>query len=48
MIQKRYQFYGKSGIEWTSWFNCCSDDSKLNTLEKYQYGKKLLNEYRIV
>lgn len=50
MIQKRYQFQGKSGIEWTEWFDFCEDDSKLDFFqkeEKYQLKPKLLNEYKI-
>lgn len=42
MLQKRYQFYGKKGIEWTEWFN------HTGTKEPYQLGTKLKNEYREV
>ena len=51
MIQKRYQYIKRSGVEWTDWFNYCEDDTQLNILqteEKYQLKSKLLNEYRIV
>ncbi len=51
MIQKRFQTYTNEGIVWSDWYNFIEDDSKLEYLqkeEKYQYGKKLLNEYRIV
>lgn len=51
MIQKRYQYIKKSGIEWTSWSDYCEDDSQLSRLqteEKYQLKSRLLNEFRIV
>ena len=51
MIQKRYQFQGKLGIEWSDWYNYTEDDSQLSRLqteEKYQLKPRLLNEFRIV
>lgn len=51
MIQKRYQYYSKNGIRWTSWRNFCDDDAELSRLqseEKWQLKNKLLNEYKIV
>ena len=51
MIQKRFQYYSRTGIAWTEWFDYDSDDSKLATIqanEPYQFGKKLRNEFRIV
>ena len=50
-IQKRYQYYSRLGIVWTPWFNISSDDSQLERLkreEKYQFGTKYLNEYRVI
>ena len=50
-IQKRYQYNSKFGIVWTPWFNCSSDDTQLERLEreeKYQFGTKYRNEYRII
>lgn len=41
MTYKRYQFYGKNGIEWTDWFPWNS-----NSREKWQLKNKLLNEYK--
>ena len=43
MRLKRYQYYSKDGIVWTDWFEV----EEYNT-EKYQYAKKLLNEYKTV
>ena len=40
MLQKRYEYYTREGIKWTKWFNY------EGTLEPYQFGKKLKNEYR--
>lgn len=51
MIQKRYQFYGKEGVEWTSWSDYEADDSQLLRLrkeEKYQLKPHLLNDFRII
>ena len=39
-MKKRYQYYGPNGITWTSWFEVEYAN------DKYQYGKKLLNEYK--
>ena len=41
MVEKRYQYYSKDGIEWTPWFTYHWDN-----YPKYQYGRRLLNEYR--
>ena len=51
MIQKRYQFYSKEGVEWTSWSDYEPDDSQLSRLrkeEKYQLKPHLLNDFRII
>ena len=40
-MEKRYQFYGRNGIEWTEFFPWDTD-----YCPKYQLGKKLLNEYK--
>jgi hypothetical protein len=41
-MQKRYQHYGKGGICWSGWFSIPNNISR----HKYQYGTKLINEYR--
>ncbi len=41
MTQKRYQYYGPNGIEWTEWFHY-----RYDSREKWQINKKLLCEYR--
>lgn len=43
MIYKRYQHYGKQGIEWTPWFPINGKE-----MPKYQLKPKLLNEYKEV
>lgn len=51
MIQKRYQYYSKTGIAWTEWFNYRKDNGQLSTLqkeEKWQVKNKLLNEFRVI
>ena len=51
MIQKRYQYYNSTGVEWTDWTDYIEDDSKLEYLQReeaYQLKPKLRNEYRIV
>ena len=51
MIQKRYQRYTSSGIEWTDWKDYNEDNTKLSYLqEEYQWQLKgkLLNEYRVI
>lgn len=40
MKQKRYQYYGPNGIQWTEWFNYEGPE------EPRQMGNKLKNEYR--
>lgn len=40
-MEKRYEYFTKDGIRWTKWFPYNS-----NYMPKYQFGKKLLNEYR--
>lgn len=40
-MQKRYQYYSKEGIKWTSWFIV-----RTSTQTKYQLKPKLLNEYK--
>ena len=49
MIQKRFQYQGKSGIEWTDWYDYSKDDSKLKKLSKeiWQYKNKYKQEFRL-
>lgn len=42
--EKRYQYYGTKGIEWSPWFHCRKED----TLEEWQVKNKLRNEYRVL
>ena len=39
---KRYQYFSRDGIKWTKWFKLIFDKDR----PKYQFGKKLLNEYK--
>ena len=41
MIIKRYQYYSKNGIVWTSWFKWDSD-----IRDPWQLKNKLKNEYK--
>ena len=45
-IEKRYQLFGRNGVEWTPWFSYGKkDDNK--TLEPWQLkSSNLKNEYR--
>lgn len=45
-IEKRYQLFGRNGVEWTPWFHCGKkEDNK--TLEPWQLkSSNLKNEYR--
>ena len=44
--QKRYQFFGRNGIEWSNWFDYNGDTSNKIQLKS---GKTiLLNEYRTI
>lgn len=45
-IEKRYQLFGRSGIEWSSWFTLNIDCKDVTTLEPCQFDNKLKNEYR--
>ena len=49
MIQKRYQFQGKSGIEWSDWYDYKDDDTQLEELSKniWQLKNKYKQEFRI-
>ena len=49
MIQKRYQFQEKSGIEWAGWYDYEDDDSQLEDLSKniWQLKNKYKQEFRI-
>ena len=49
MIQKRYEFKGKSGIEWSDWYDYTDDDSQLEELSKniWQLKNKYKQEFRI-
>lgn len=40
--QKRYQRWGKNGLEWSEWFDYNGDP------EPWQLKNKLRNEYRII
>lgn len=40
-LLKRYQFFGKSGIEWTDWFKTSAKQQ-----EEWQVHNKLKNEYK--
>ena len=42
--KKRFQYYGKTGIEWSKWFVVSDNVIK----EKWQLKNKLLNEYKTV
>ena len=42
MVQKRYQYYSKEGIQWTPWF------AYNGPQEPWQLKNRLKNEYRIV
>ena len=51
MIQKRYQHWSSTGIQWTDWFDYREDNGQLKDLqvnEKWQAKNKLLNQYRII
>lgn len=43
-MQKRYQFFGKNGIEWSSWFYYDGDTS--NKIQLKCGKTTLLNEYK--
>ena len=44
MKQKRFQFFGKQGVEWSPWFNVSE-----NSVEPFQLkSSKLKNEYKYV
>ena len=45
-IEKRYQLFGRNGIEWSSWFTLNIDCKDVTTLEPCQFDNKLKNEYR--
>lgn len=44
-LQKRYQFFGKNGVEWSPWFNYTGDTT--NTVQ-LQGKTTLKNEYRTI
>ena len=50
MIQKRYQYQGISGIEWSDWYDYERDDSLLPELSKevWQLKNKYKQEFRKV
>lgn len=52
MIEKRFQTYFKTGLGWSKWFlfsnGTMEECIRLNKEQKFQYGKKLLNEFRYV
>ena len=45
-IEKRYQLFGRNGIEWSPWFTLNIGDKNVTTLEPCQFDNKLKNEYR--
>ena len=45
-IEKRYQLFGKNGIEWSSWFTLNTEGKDITTFEPWQLEPKLKNEYR--
>lgn len=47
-IEKRYQLFGRNGIEWSSWFTFNTGGKDVTTLEPWQLDHKLKNEYRKV
>lgn len=47
-IEKRYQLFGRNGIEWSSWFTLNTVGKDITTLEPWQLDHKLKNEYRKV
>lgn len=47
-IEKRYQLFGRNGIEESSWFTFNTGDKDITTLEPWQLDHKLKNEYRKV
>ena len=47
-IEKRYQLFGRNGIEWPSWFTFNTGGKDITTLEPWQLDHKLKNEYRKV
>ena len=47
-IEKRYQLFGKNGIEWSSWFTFSIEGKDVTTFEPWQLEPKLKNEYRKV
>ena len=47
-IEKRYQLFGKNGIEWSQWFTFNTESKDATTFEPWQLEPKLKNEYRKV
>ena len=47
-IEKRYQLFGRNGIEWSSWFTFNTEGKNVTTFEPWQLDHKLKNEYRKV
>ena len=47
-IEKRYQLFGRNGIEESSWFTFNTRDKDVTTLEPWQLDYNLKNEYRKV
>ena len=47
-IEKRYQLFGRNGVEWTPWFHYSKKEDN-NILEPWQLkSSNLKNEYREV
>ena len=47
-IEKRYQLFGKNGIEWSQWFTFNTEGKDVTTFEPWQLEPKLKNEYRSI
>jgi hypothetical protein len=45
--QKRYQYWSRTGIVWTPWFDCDSDLRDPVQLKGFK-GNHLKNEYRTI
>ena len=45
-IEKRYQLFGKNGIEWSQWFTFNTEGKDVTIFEPWQLEPKLKNEYR--
>ena len=46
MIQKRYEFIGRTGVTWTNWFDYCEDDRALSRFQEEEKFHKYYNEWK--